>query len=78
LIAIHPEFIAIIEETLPNNASSTANKAVGPAKDFREAERVVKLRGLTEAIGNEFGERKETGRNHGLDRTAIGSFGRRD
>jgi hypothetical protein len=55
----NPKFSKLIQEILPLNAPSTAKNALGPSKDYRAAEGVVKSRGLTEAIVNEFAEQKK-------------------
>lgn len=59
LMTANPKFSKLIQEILPLNAPSTAKNALGPSKDYRAAEGVVKSRGLTEAIVNEFAEQKK-------------------
>ena len=59
LIMLNPDLSEIVQEILPVNAPSNANKALGPSSDYRTAERVVKSRELTEAVVNEFAEEKK-------------------
>jgi len=54
LMTVNPELSGIIQEILPLNAPPTANWTPGAPRDYRTAERVVKSRGLTEAVVNEF------------------------
>lgn len=59
LISVNPEMSNIIQEILPVDAPSIANKAADPLIDYKAAERTVKDRGLSEEVVNEFAKEKK-------------------
>jgi hypothetical protein len=58
LLEVIPEVSKIIQEILPVNAPPISNRTSGPLMDYKAAERLVKARGVSEAIVNEFAKEK--------------------